>query len=233
MAAAEVIAIDGPAGSGKSTISSRLAFALDFNLLVSGVLYRIIGDAFQRQSIDVQDDAAIAGLVSTIDVKFIPMKDKTCIIYNGTDVTDEMSKESYAAAASSVGAIPKVREAILDLQRCYLVPPGLIAEGRDMGNVVFPKAKLKVFLTASIVVRAKRRLRQLNKLGVNANLKDLAQSISQRDEQDMRRATAPLKLALDAVSVDTSDLTVDATVATLIDMVKECGISPQQADDYE
>ncbi len=224
--AAEVIAVDGPAGSGKSTIASGLALTLSFHLLVSGALYRIIGEAFRRKSIDVRDSEAITNLVSAIDMQCIPMKGKTRIIYNGTDVTNEISKESYAADASYVGTIPKVREAILNLQRCYRATPGLVAEGRDMGNVVFPEAKLKIFLTASIEVRAERRLRQLNKLGVNANLSDLAQGISQRDEQDAGRAIAPLKLMPDAALVDTSDLTAKETVETLIGMARERGICP-------
>lgn len=222
----EVIAVDGPAGSGKSTVSSNLALALNFNLLISGALYRILGNAINDQGIDPQDKAAVAELVSATDVEFIPGKNQVRVIHNGHDVTDDISGETYAAGASYIGAIPRVREAMIDLQHRYRVVPGLVAEGRDMGNVVFPEAGLKVFLTASIDIRAKRRMQQLNKLGISANLSALAQSILRRDDQDMERPVAPLKLMSDAVLVDTSDMTIDETVGVLIEMAREHGISP-------
>lgn len=221
---APVIAVDGPAAAGKSTISARLALALGFHLLVSGALYRIVGSAVQQCNVAPDDEDALAALVAGLDVRFVPSPGGVRVICNDRDVSDEISSEACAAAASDAGTVPAVRRALFDLQQRFRTAPGLVAEGRDMGSIVFPDAQIKVFLTASVHTRALRRLQQLNRLGKSAKLGDLAEEIMRRDEQDTERTIAPLKQMPDAVLVDTTGLTVEATIDALVDTARKRNI---------
>jgi cytidylate kinase len=193
-----VIAIDGPTASGKGTVASRVASALGFHYLESGALYRLValagGDPVQ----------AAAGL----DATFAGGR----IILSGQDVTERLRDEATGIAASEVAKIPAVRAALLQRQKAYRRPPGLVADGRDMGTVVFPDAVLKIFLTASVAVRAQRRHKQLNDKGIHANLAALSRDLEERDERDASRSVAPLRAAAGAVLLDSSALTIDEVV---------------------
>ena len=193
-----VIAIDGPTASGKGTVASRVARALGFHYLESGALYRLV---------------ALAGgdpvkAATGLDAKFEDGR----IILSGQDVTQLLRDEAVGLAASEVAKIPAVRSALLERQKAFRQPPGLVADGRDMGTVVFPDAALKVFLTASVQVRAQRRHKQLNDKGIHANLAALSRDLEERDQRDAARAVAPLKPAAGAVLLDSSALTIDQVV---------------------
>jgi cytidylate kinase len=196
---APVIAIDGPSASGKGTVASRVAAALGFHYLESGALYRLValggGDAPEKVARD-------------LDVVFLGSR----IILNKQDVTNKIREEAVGLRASEVAKIPAVRTALLERQRAFRRPPGLVADGRDMGTVVFPDAVLKVFLTGSVAVRAQRRYKQLIDKGNHANLAALSRDLEERDQRDAARAVAPLKPAADAASLDSSDMTIDEVV---------------------
>jgi len=203
-----VIAIDGPSASGKGTVASRVAAALGFHYLESGALYRLVALA---GGIDPVATAA------NLQVEF-----RGGLIYlNKQDVTDKLRDESVGIRASEVASIPEVRSALLDRQRSFRKPPGLVAEGRDMGTVVFPDAVLKVFYLASPEVRAYRRYKQLIDKGNNANLAALSSALEERDKRDAAREVAPLKPAVDAVSLDSSDLTIEEVVDQVLKMYRE------------
>ena len=203
-----VIAIDGPSASGKGTIASRVAASLGFHYLESGALYRLValagGEAPER---------AAAGM----NIQFLDHK----IYLNKHDVTDELRSESIGLLASEIARLPAVRTALLTRQRAFRRPPGLVADGRDMGTVVFPDAVLKVFLTASVATRAKRRHKQLNDKGNHANLAALSRALEERDKRDAAREVAPLKPAVDAASVDSSDMTIDEVVDWVLKKYRE------------
>ena len=194
-----VIAIDGPSASGKGTVASRVAAALGFHYLESGALYRLVALAGGQSP---EDTAA------RMDVVFLNKK----IILSGQEVTDDVRREEMGNRASEIARIPAVRTALLERQRGFRKPPGLVADGRDMGTVVFPDAVLKVFLTASVTVRAQRRYKQLIDKGKHANLAALSRDLEERDKRDAAREVAPLKPAADAVSLDSSGLTIDEVV---------------------
>jgi cytidylate kinase len=203
-----VIAIDGPSASGKGTVASLVAAALGFHYLESGALYRLVALAGGT------DPVATA---VNLQVEF-----RGGFIYlNKQDVTDRLRDESVGVLASEVASIPEVRSALLDRQRSFRKPPGLVAEGRDMGTVVFPDAVLKVFYLASPEVRAQRRYKQLIDKGNNATLAALSSALEERDKRDAARAVAPLKPAADAVSVDSSELTIDEVVDLVLKMYRE------------
>ena len=203
-----VIAIDGPSASGKGTVAHRVAVALGFHYLESGALYRLVALA---GGVDPVATAA------NLQVEFLDG-----IIYlNKQDVTDNLRDESVGIRASEVASIPAVRRALLDRQRSFRKPPGLVAEGRDMGTVVFPDAVLKVFYLASPEVRAQRRYKQLIDKGNSANLAALSSALEERDKRDATREVAPLKPAVDAVSLDSSDLTVDEVVDRVLKEYRE------------
>ena len=203
-----VIAIDGPSASGKGTVASRVAATLGFHYLESGALYRLVALAGGA------DPVATA---ANLQVEF-----RDGLIYlNKQDVTDNLRDESIGIRASEVAAIPAVRGALLDRQRSFRKPPGLVAEGRDMGTVVFPDAVLKVFYLASPEVRAQRRYKQLIDKGNSANLAALSSALEERDKRDAAREVAPLKPAADAVSLDSSDLTVDEVVDQVLKKYRE------------
>jgi cytidylate kinase len=211
---APVIAIDGPSASGKGTISALLARKLGWHLLDSGALYRLVAYAAQQQAIGLDDTRSLQDLARRLDVVFKtePLHEVTDIYLAGEKVTQAIRSESMGNAASTVAAVPEVRAALLDRQRAFRQLPGLVADGRDMGTVVFPDAQLKVFLTASAEERAKRRYKQLMEKGASVNLRDLFDEIAERDKRDSQRATAPLKPAVDAVEIDTTPLTIQDVV---------------------
>ena len=200
-----MIAIDGPSASGKGTVASRVAAALGFHYLESGALYRLVALAGGEAP-----DRVAAGM----DVEFFNQK----IYLNKQDVTDYLRSEAIGTQASEIARLPAVRSALLGRQRGFRRPPGLVADGRDMGTVVFPDAVLKVFLTASVEMRAQRRYKQLNGKGNHATLAALSSALEERDKRDAARAVAPLKPAVDAVSIDSSALTIDEVVGLVLEM---------------
>jgi len=203
-----VIAIDGPSASGKGVVASRVATALGFHYLESGALYRVVALAGGK------DPAAAA---RGLDLVFRDGR----IILSGQDVTDKAHDEPTGVRASEIAQIPAVREALLARQRAFREPPGLVADGRDMGTIVFPDAVLKVFLGASVAVRAQRRYKQLIDKGNHANLAALSRALEERDQRDATRAVAPLKPAADAVTVDSSDMTIDEVVVLVLNRYRE------------
>lgn len=216
-----VIAIDGPSGSGKGTISRIIARTLRWHFLDSGALYRLLALAADQKDIPLDDEPALARLAPTLAIRFDPEPAGDVRVYlNDQDVTDTLRSESRGNAASKVAVLPKVRAALLERQRAFRVPPGLVADGRDMGTVVFPDATVKVFLTASVEERALRRHKQLKEKGMSANLSDLLHEIGQRDARDSSRGVAPLRPAPDAQIVDTTGMTVEQVVERVMQLVK-------------
>ena len=208
-----VVAIDGPSASGKGTVASRVAAALGFHLLDSGALYRLTAVAAMRTGIALDDEAALERVAAGLDVRFAD--GQTWLA--GDEVSDAMRSEAASVGASRVAVYGGVRSALLERQRAFRQPPGLVADGRDMGSVVFPDATLKVFLTASVEVRAERRYKQLIDKGLSANMESLSQDLRERDERDSRRAHAPLVQLPDAIALDTSSMSVDAAVRFVLD----------------
>jgi cytidylate kinase len=208
-----IITIDGPSGSGKGTIARRVARQLDWHLLDSGALYRLVALAARQSGLDPADEAAHAACAIALDVRFgATPEGEEQIWLAGTDVTAAIRTERAGEDASRVAVMPAVRAALLDRQRAFAAPPGLVADGRDMGTVVFPLAELKIFLTASPEERARRRHKQLKDKGLDVSLAALSREIAERDRRDMSRAVAPLVAASDALIVDSTSLTIDAVV---------------------
>ena len=219
-----VIAIDGPAASGKGTVAARVARALGFHLLDSGALYRLVGLAALRAGIGLDDAAGLGRLATGLDVRFEPGR----VLLDGEDVTLAIREEAVSAAASRVAVYPAVRAALVDRQRAFRQPPGLVADGRDMGTVLFPDATCKVFVTATPEARAERRYKQLIEKGISASIEGLLHEIRMRDARDGERAAAPLRPADDAVILDTTDLTIDAAVAFVLERFHRCGHAPKR-----
>jgi len=217
-----IIAVDGPSGSGKGTISRLLASRLGWHLLDSGALYRLVALAGMMRGISDGDEPAHAVLAATLDARFeTDAAGQERILLDGQEVTLDLRAESTGNLASVVAAMPTVRGALLDRQRAFAVPPGLVADGRDMGTVVFPAAGLKVFLTASAEERARRRYNQLKEKGLAANLAGLSQEIHERDRRDSARSVAPLRPATDAVTIDSTGMTVEQVVAQVLALARE------------
>ena len=221
-----VIAIDGPSGSGKGTIARQVAAALAFHLLDSGALYRLVALATNCREADSPDEEAIASIAAALDVRFSTHENGSEQVWlSGEEVSAELRTEECGLLASRIAALPKVRRALLNLQKSFRQAPGLVADGRDMGTTVFPDANLKVFLTASTEERAKRRHKQLNDKGIDVSLAALSRDIEDRDRRDSERSVAPLKPAEDARLLDSSNLTIDEVTRTVLDWVQE--LEPQ------
>ncbi len=217
-----VLTIDGPSGSGKGTISRAVADALGWHLLDSGAIYRAVGYAAGMAGIDLSDAAAVTRCAETAKIVFRDPKDggETRVIVNGHDATDEIRTETCGAAASAIAVFPAVRSALFEKQRSFRKSPGLVADGRDMGTVVFTDAAFKVFLTASAEERAKRRYKQLKDKGLAVTLSALLREIEARDERDATRKVAPLKPAQGAVIIDTTGVSVAEVVTRVLDVVR-------------
>jgi cytidylate kinase len=210
--AVPVIAIDGPSASGKGTVASEVARALGFHYLDSGALYRLATLAALRGNVDLEDERALAEATTGMRVEFRP--GSTWL--DGEDVTEALRTEEVSGAASRVAARPGVRRALLERQRGFRRPPGLVADGRDMGSVVFPDAPLKVFLTADVATRAERRHKQLMEKGMYAKIEDVVEELARRDQRDMSRPVAPLRHYPDAVFLDTTGVSIDAAVQAIL-----------------
>jgi cytidylate kinase len=221
---APVIAVDGPSGSGKGVITHWLAKKLGFHILDSGAIYRLIGLAARKHGTDFGDEAALAELARALEVEFVPTEDPEeplRIVLEGEDVTLSLRTDEAGTDASRVAPIALVRDAIKDLQRSFAKPPGLVADGRDMGTVVFTDADVKIYLTATAEARAERRYNQLIDKGLSVSLHDLFLSIQARDERDMNREVAPLKPAEDAVIIDSTEMTIDEVFDRVMAVVTE------------
>ena len=222
MAAAPIIAIDGPSGSGKGTVSRRVADALGWHFLDSGALYRLVALAGLRAGLDTADVAGHERLACEMQVEVgSDPAGAERVLLADQDVTRELRSERAGTAASQVAAIPEVRKALFARQRQFVRPPGLVADGRDMGTIVFPEAGLKIFLTATPAERARRRHKQLKEKGLDVSLAALSREIAERDARDASRAVAPLKAAADAIHLDSTGLAVDAVVAQILRLARE------------
>ncbi len=211
-----VIAIDGPSASGKGTVAQRVAQALGFYYLDSGALYRLVAVAARQAGVAWSDEAALAPIAAALDVRF----EGDEIYLNQSVVTDIVRSEEASLGASTVAVWPAVRAGLLARQKAFRIPPGLVADGRDMASVVFPDAKLKIFLTAAAETRAERRYKQLIAKGMDANMTALLQDIRARDERDSQRSAAPLQKTDDAILLDTTHLSIDAAVEAVLGRYK-------------
>lgn len=212
-----VLTIDGPSGSGKGTVSRAVARALGWGLLDSGALYRLLALAGRRAGLDLADERALADLAARLDLRFgANAAGEEAVWLDGHEVTEAIRTEQAGNDASKVAALPLVRKALLERQRGFAVPPGLVADGRDMGTVVFPQAEVKIFLTASAAERALRRHKQLKEKGVAATLAALSLEIAERDRRDMSRAISPLAPSADAFLLDSTGMSVEAVVERVL-----------------
>lgn len=211
-----VITIDGPSGAGKGTVAQNLAEQLGYHLLDSGAVYRAAALHALNCQAQIDDESSVMAALESMKASFQPHPDGVKVDLNGRDVTQKLRLETTASAASKVAVMPAVRASLLDEQRSFRTAPGLVADGRDMGTVVFPDATLKVFLSASVEVRALRRAKQLKDKGIETTMPNLLQEIGARDERDSSREHSPLVAAHDALIIDSSDLSIRAVVARIV-----------------
>jgi len=217
-----VVAIDGPAGSGKSTAARLLAKRLGFVLVDTGALYRGIALAAREREISWADGGRLGAMARTITLEFISGPEGTArLLIEGRDRSDDIRTPEISLGASDVSAHPEVRDALLDLQRAFGKNGGVVLEGRDIGTVVFPDAEIKVFLTAAVKTRAKRRLLELRQLGHNVEFENILEDVRKRDAQDRNRSVAPLSVAEDAIILDTTEIPIEGVVQRLVELV-EC-----------
>jgi len=219
-----VIAIDGPTGAGKGTVSRALAKMLDWHFLDSGALYRLVALRAMQEGADLEDPRVLAKVASRLNVEFSTAREVEVVCLNGENVTALLRTEECGSVASKIAPMSMVRAALLEQQRGFAIPPGLVADGRDMSTVVFPAAILKVFLTASAKVRAKRRYNQLKEKGIDVSLRGLSREIAQRDERDANRQIAPLKPAGDARVLDSTQLNPDEVIERIHGWLKDLGL---------
>lgn len=224
--AVPIITIDGPSGSGKGTISKQLANRLGWRLLDSGALYRLTALAASHHGVALDNEAALVVLAAHLDVQFNarPHEDEAQIILEGEEVTQAIRAENVGKDASNIAVLSAVRTALLDRQRAFAEPPGLVADGRDMGTVVFPQAALKIYLDASLTERSRRRHKQLSDKGVNSDLESIHQDLQLRDMRDKNREIAPLRPAEDAVVIDSSDMSIDDVLASILEAARHRGL---------
>ncbi|EGW19719.1 (d)CMP kinase [Methylobacter tundripaludum] len=214
-----VLTIDGPSGAGKGTVSRAVAKRLGWNYLDSGSIYRSLAIAVLKQAVDLKDEAAIVNVAQTMALEF-DCNDELVVRLDGEDITAQLGLESTGNTASIVAVLPEVRHVLLQKQKDFKQSPGLVADGRDMGTVVFPEAENKVFLTASAAERARRRYKQLIEKGNGANLAQITNEIEERDRRDMERKTAPLAMANDALYIDSSDMTLESVIEEVLNLIR-------------
>jgi cytidylate kinase len=214
-----VLTIDGPSGAGKGTVSRAVAKKLGWNYLDSGSIYRSLAIAVLKHAVDLSDEAAIVDVAQAMALEF-DCNDELVVRLGGEDITSQLGLESTGNAASIVAALPEVRRVLLQKQKDFKRSPGLVADGRDMGTVVFPDAEYKVFLTASAAERANRRYKQLIEKGNDANLTQITNEIEERDRRDMERKTAPLAMASDALYIDSSDMTLNSVIEEVMNLIR-------------
>jgi cytidylate kinase len=220
-----VITVDGPGGSGKGTIAMRLAEQLGWHFLDSGALYRLVAVAAMDRNVSVDDEEALGKVARSLDVNFGISEEGMVVLLDGNYITGRLRSESVSIFASRIAAFPLVRSALVVRQRAFRKLPGLVADGRDMGTVIFPDAKLKIFLTASAEARAERRYKQLKEKGESVNLTRLFQDIKLRDERDSSRAVSPLRPAEDAHVIDSTELSINEVLQEIHVLLNKIGIS--------
>lgn len=216
-----IITVDGPSGVGKGTLCQALAQVLGFELLDSGAIYRVLGIAAQKSAVALEDETALAELASKLDIRFVPEHDRIRVLLKGEEVSQEIRTEIAGNNASKVASFPKVRLALLQRQRDFSTEQGLVADGRDMGTVVFPQAQVKIFLDASSEERANRRLKQLQQKGINADYAQILTEIKERDYRDRNRTVAPLKAAEDALLLDSTTLSISEVIEKALQYIDQ------------
>ncbi|HGJ5872921.1 MAG TPA: (d)CMP kinase [Arsenophonus apicola] len=216
-----VITVDGPSGAGKGTLCQALANKLGWQLLDSGAIYRVLALAALHHRVDIESEEALVPLAANLDVRFEPREKELAVMLEGEDVSNEIRSEVVGNTASLTATFPRVREALLRRQRAFRTKPGLIADGRDMGTVVFPDAPVKIFLDATPEERAQRRMQQLQKKGFDVKLSDLLADIKERDYRDRNRLIAPLVPAKDALILDSTNLSIEGVIEQALAYVKK------------
>lgn len=215
-----IITVDGPSGAGKGTLCYALAEKLGFDLLDSGAIYRVTALAALKKQVAINDETQLAHLARNLDVTFLPQDNEVKIILEGKDVSKQIRTQEVADTASKIAVFPKVREALLQLQQSFVSEKGLIADGRDMGTIVFPNAQVKLFLDASVEERANRRYKQLQIKGISGNFAQILAEIKDRDFRDRNRSVAPLKPADDALLLDSTELSIDEVITQALDYIQ-------------